>query len=164
MFCRLDVARIASSTLAGTHQTLIEPTGQCLSVPYSQQVDIAAALPTCDSHSVGRDLSPISLEVRIPDLATDRLVDQGFGNQLFEPGIVWRPFRLLNIGKPSSIIVLGAITDLVRQLAPTVLVPCNVGLAEPSIVRETTGRRRGRIYAYSEYLALLDRGTDPLPA
>jgi Fic family protein len=32
------------------------------------------------------------------------------------------------------------------------------------IVRETTGRQRGRIYAYSDYLALLDRGTDPLPA
>jgi hypothetical protein len=27
-----------------------------------------------------------------------------------------------------------------------------------------TGRQRGRIYAYSDYLALLDRGTDPLPA
>jgi len=32
------------------------------------------------------------------------------------------------------------------------------------VVRETTGRRRGRIYAYTDYLALLDRGTDPLPA
>ena len=31
------------------------------------------------------------------------------------------------------------------------------------VVRETTGRRRGRIYAYTDYLALLDRGTDPLP-
>jgi Fic family protein len=30
-------------------------------------------------------------------------------------------------------------------------------------VRETTGRRRSRIYAYTDYLALLDRGTDPLP-
>lgn len=32
------------------------------------------------------------------------------------------------------------------------------------VVRETTGRRRGRIYAYTAYLAALDRGTDPLPA
>ncbi len=30
-------------------------------------------------------------------------------------------------------------------------------------LRETTGRRRGRIYAYTDYLAALDRGTDPLP-
>ena len=32
------------------------------------------------------------------------------------------------------------------------------------VMRETTGRRRGRIYAYTAYLAALDRGTDPLPA
>ena len=32
------------------------------------------------------------------------------------------------------------------------------------VMRETTGRRRGRIYAYTAYLALLDRGADPLPA
>lgn len=37
-------------------------------------------------------------------------------------------------------------------------------LAELKIVRETTGKQRGRIYAYSDYLALLDRGTEPLPA
>ncbi len=37
-------------------------------------------------------------------------------------------------------------------------------LAGVGVVRETTGRRRGRIYAYADYLALLDRGTDPLPA
>jgi Fic family protein len=37
-------------------------------------------------------------------------------------------------------------------------------LAGLGIVRETTGKQRGRIYAYSDYLALLDRGTEPLPA
>lgn len=37
-------------------------------------------------------------------------------------------------------------------------------LAELKILRETTGKQRGRIYAYSDYLALLDRGTEPLPA
>jgi Fic family protein len=36
-------------------------------------------------------------------------------------------------------------------------------LTELKIVRETTGKQRGRKYAYSDYLALLDRGTDPLP-
>ncbi len=35
-------------------------------------------------------------------------------------------------------------------------------LEELDIVRETTGKQRGRIYAYSDYLALLDRGTEPL--
>ena len=37
-------------------------------------------------------------------------------------------------------------------------------LAGVGVVRETTGRRRGRIYAYTDYLALLDHGTEPLPA
>jgi hypothetical protein len=36
-------------------------------------------------------------------------------------------------------------------------------LVKLGVVHETTGRQRGRIYAYSDYLALLDRGTDPLP-
>ncbi|MDE0001857.1 MAG: Fic family protein, partial [Rhodospirillaceae bacterium] len=36
-------------------------------------------------------------------------------------------------------------------------------LAELGIVRETTGKRRGRIYIYSDYLAILERGTEPLP-
>jgi Fic family protein len=36
-------------------------------------------------------------------------------------------------------------------------------LTDLGIVRETTGKRRGRIYAYSHYVALLDRGTEPLP-
>lgn len=37
-------------------------------------------------------------------------------------------------------------------------------LAEIGVARETTGRQRGRVYAYSDYLALLDCGTEPLPA
>lgn len=31
------------------------------------------------------------------------------------------------------------------------------------IMREITGKRRGRRYAYSDYLAILNRGTEPLP-
>lgn len=37
-------------------------------------------------------------------------------------------------------------------------------LAELNILREMTGKQRGRIYAYSDYLALIDRGTEPLTA
>jgi Fic family protein len=37
-------------------------------------------------------------------------------------------------------------------------------LREAGIVRETTGRQRGRIFAYSSYLGLLDKGSEPLPA
>ena len=35
-------------------------------------------------------------------------------------------------------------------------------LLEVGIVRETTGKQRGRIFAYSAYLGLLDKGTEPL--
>ena len=35
-------------------------------------------------------------------------------------------------------------------------------LADLKIVRETTGKQRGRVFVYSDYLALLDRGTEPL--
>lgn len=31
------------------------------------------------------------------------------------------------------------------------------------IVTETTGRQRNRVFAYRKYLAILDRGTEPLP-
>ncbi len=37
-------------------------------------------------------------------------------------------------------------------------------LEEAGILREATGRQRGKIYVYDEYLALLNEGTEPLPA
>jgi Fic family protein len=37
-------------------------------------------------------------------------------------------------------------------------------MVSAGIVREMTGRQRGRLFAYSKYLALLDKGTEPLPA
>jgi Fic family protein len=37
-------------------------------------------------------------------------------------------------------------------------------MTSAGIVRETTGKRWGRLFAYSKYLALLDKGTEPLPA
>jgi Fic family protein len=36
-------------------------------------------------------------------------------------------------------------------------------MREDGIVRETTGKQRGRVFVYSRYLALLDQGTEPLP-
>lgn len=47
--------------------------------------------------------------------------------------------------------------------APTV----NAALADlekMSIVEEVTGRKRGRVFSYQRYLAILSEGTDPLPA
>ena len=56
--------------------------------------------------------------------------------------------------------------QLVRQTglsAPTV----NAALADlekMGIVEEITGRKRGRVFSYQRYLAILGEGTDPLPA
>lgn len=56
--------------------------------------------------------------------------------------------------------------QLVQQTglsAPTV----NAALADlqrMSIVEEITGRKRGRVFCYQRYLAILSEGTDPLPA
>ena len=36
-------------------------------------------------------------------------------------------------------------------------------LVAAKIVREITGKQRGKVFAYSKYLALLDKGTEPLP-
>jgi Fic family protein len=47
--------------------------------------------------------------------------------------------------------------------APTV----NAALADLQrlgVVTEVTGRRRGRVFSYGRYLAILSEGTDPLPA
>jgi Fic family protein len=56
--------------------------------------------------------------------------------------------------------------DLARRTgltAPTV----NAALADLQrlgIVDEVTGRRRGRVFAYTAYLSILSEGTAPLPA
>lgn len=47
--------------------------------------------------------------------------------------------------------------------APTVNAAL-VDLARFGIVEEVTGRKRGRVFSYRRYLAILNEGTDPLPA
>jgi hypothetical protein len=37
-------------------------------------------------------------------------------------------------------------------------------MVSAGIVGEMTGKQRGRLFAYTKYLALLDKGTEPLPA
>jgi Fic family protein len=44
---------------------------------------------------------------------------------------------------------------------PTITASLN-HLVKLGIVRETTGRRYGRIYAYDKYLKILNEGTEPL--
>ena len=38
------------------------------------------------------------------------------------------------------------------------------GMVSKGIVREITGKQRGRLFVYTKYLDLLDKGTEPLPA
>ncbi len=48
-----------------------------------------------------------------------------------------------------------------RLTLPTIAKALGV-LADQSIVSETTGRRRNRVYRYNRYLAILNEGTEPL--
>jgi Fic family protein len=79
------------------------------------------------------------------------------------------------LGRPAAT-ALRVHTDLKRH--PVLSVPAaakRLGLSQPTIqasighlqrlgiVREITGRMRGRNYSYTEYLAILDEGTEPLP-
>lgn len=61
------------------------------------------------------------------------------------------------------IVTIQTVADALKTSFPTASGALE-RLADLDIVRETTGRQRGRIYAYSDYLALLDRGTEPLRA
>ena len=61
---------------------------------------------------------------------------------------------------------MGTVQSASKELklsAPTVGKALDL-MASADIVRETTGKRWGRVFAYSKYLALLDKGTEPLPA
>ena len=63
----------------------------------------------------------------------------------------------------SPIVTIQTVSEKLAVSLPTASTALE-NLARIGVVRETTGRQRGRIYAYSDYLALLDRGADPLPA
>jgi Fic family protein len=66
--------------------------------------------------------------------------------------------------------------DVLRQrpIAPAAMIAKLSGVSQPSvntslaalgelgIVREITGRRRGRVFTYAKYLAILSEGTEPL--
>jgi len=70
--------------------------------------------------------------------------------------------RVHELMQASPIVTIQTISEKLGISFPTAGTALE-NLAGIDIIRETTGRRRGRIYAYSEYLALLDRGTDPIP-
>ena len=71
--------------------------------------------------------------------------------------------RVHELMQASPIVTIRTVSEKLAVSFPTASTALE-NLARINVVRETTGRLRGRIYAYSDYLALLDRGTDPLPA
>jgi Fic family protein len=71
--------------------------------------------------------------------------------------------RVHELMQASPIVTIQTVSGKLAVSFPTASTALE-NLAKIGVVRETTGRQRGRIYAYSDYLALLDRGTDPLPA
>ena len=59
------------------------------------------------------------------------------------------------------ILSLNELRRLTGLVFPTVSRSVNA-LLEAGIVREITGRKRNRVFAYHDYLAVLSEGTEPL--
>jgi Fic family protein len=61
------------------------------------------------------------------------------------------------------LVTIGAVAKELKISVPTVTNALNL-MVDANIVREITGRQRGRVFEYPTYLRLLDKGTEPLPA
>ncbi len=71
--------------------------------------------------------------------------------------------RIHDLFQQNPYLTANLLVDRTGLSAPTV----NAALADLKrlgIVDEVTGRRRGRVFGYRRYLAILSEGTDPLPA
>lgn len=70
--------------------------------------------------------------------------------------------RVHDLLQQNPFVTANLLVERTGLTAPTV----NATLAELErlgIVEEVTGRRRGRVFGYRQYLAILNEGTDPLP-
>ncbi|MDO5620361.1 MAG: Fic family protein [Paracoccus sp. (in: a-proteobacteria)] len=70
--------------------------------------------------------------------------------------------RVHDLMQARPIVTIQTVSDNLGISFPTASTALE-NLTTVGVLRETTGRQRGRIYAYSDYLSLLDKGTDPLP-
>ncbi|MFO1060291.1 MAG: MarR family transcriptional regulator [Dongiaceae bacterium] len=70
---------------------------------------------------------------------------------------------LLDVLQRSPFATSGQLVQRTGLTAPTVNAAL-AALVRLGIVEETTGRKRGRVFGYRTYLAILGEGTDPLPA
>lgn len=70
--------------------------------------------------------------------------------------------RLHDLLKARPLLSVSAATAQLHLSHPTVG-STMARLVELGILRETTGRQRGRLFAYGRYIDILSRGTEPLP-
>lgn len=71
-------------------------------------------------------------------------------------------FRVHQLFQSRALASVPAIAKDIGLSAPTIRNAIAI-LEEAGIVREITGKRRQRVYAYTDYLAILSEGTEPLP-
>jgi Fic family protein len=71
-------------------------------------------------------------------------------------------FRVHDLMQRRPIVTIQAASKELKLSLPTVAKSLE-HLITLGIVRELTGKQRRRVFAYSKYLAVLDRGTEPLP-
>lgn len=69
--------------------------------------------------------------------------------------------KILEVFQKSPVLNVNMLVQELKVSKPTVR-RALTRLEDQSILREITGRSRSRIYIYSEYLAILEQGTDPL--
>lgn len=70
--------------------------------------------------------------------------------------------RLHDLLKARPLLSVAAATERLHLSHPTVG-STMARLVDLGILRETTGRQRGRLFAYGRYIDILSRGTEPLP-
>jgi Fic family protein len=87
----------------------------------------------------------------------DRAAIRAFGRSA--PSIL----RVHEFLQRRPIVTIRAVSKELQLSFPTVGKALEL-MAAAGIVREMTGKRRHRLFAYSKYLSLLDKGTEPLPA
>ncbi len=71
--------------------------------------------------------------------------------------------RIHELLQKRPIVTIQAVSKELKLSLPTAGKSLGL-LARIGIVSETTGKRRNRLFAYSRYLSLLDKGTEPLRA
>lgn len=69
--------------------------------------------------------------------------------------------KVHDVMRQRPIVTVALVMELCDTTAPTATNALS-NLIELEIVREITGKERGRVYAYTEYLEVLDEGTDPI--